>query len=184
MTKACNDQAVRGLEPDDPPSNVTPRKSRSGKWRAAALLAVHVAIAIHIAHWWKSGSTLTPLEPSESMEFSKRGLVNAGAIFFALTIMSTAIFGRFFCGWACHLVALQGMGLIQQMFMNPDSAHILEIMPSDRLQSEYYWQGWTLGVRYYDVITGSGMRSDGKYRVDPARVEQAVEQMLALPATC
>ncbi len=107
MTKACNDQAVRGLEPDDPPSNVTPRKSRSGKWRAAALLAVHVAIAIHIAHWWKSGSTLTPLEPSESMEFSKRGLVNAGAIFFALTIMSTAIFGRFFCGWACHLVALQ-----------------------------------------------------------------------------
>ncbi len=107
MSKACNDQAVRGLEPDDPASNVTPRKSRSGKWRALVLLAVHVAVAIHIAHWWNTGSTLTPLEPSESMEFSKRGLINAGAIFFALTILSTAIFGRFFCGWACHLVALQ-----------------------------------------------------------------------------
>jgi capsular polysaccharide biosynthesis protein len=80
---------------------------------------------------------------------------------------------------ASHLVALQGMGLIQQMFMDPDAAHILEIMPSNRLQSEYYWQGWTLGVRYYDVITGSGMGSDGKYRVDPARVGQALDQMLA-----
>ena len=75
------------------------------------------------------------------------------------------------------------MGLIQQIFMDPGSAHILEIMLSDRLQSEYYWQGWTLGVRYYDLITGSGMGSDGKYWVDPARVEQAVEQMLAHPAS-
>lgn len=84
---------------------------------------------------------------------------------------------------ASHLIALQGMGLIQQMFMEPGGAHILEIMPSDRLQSEYYWQGWALGVRYYDVITGSGIGSDGKYRVDSAQVEQAVEQMIAHPDT-
>lgn len=71
------------------------------------LLLVHVAIGLHVVHWWKSGSTLTPLEPSESMEFSKGGVVNAGAIFFASMILSTAIFGRFFCGWACHLVAVQ-----------------------------------------------------------------------------
>ncbi len=50
---------------------------------------------------------MTPLEPSEAMEFSKHGLVNAGLIFFVLAITSTLVFGRFFCGWGCHVVALQ-----------------------------------------------------------------------------
>lgn len=72
-----------------------------------ALIALHVVIAIHIAHWSSSGSTLSPLEPSESMEFSKHGIVNAGLVLFALSIASTLILGRWFCGWACHVVALQ-----------------------------------------------------------------------------
>lgn len=83
------------------------RRSKAGPWRAAVLIAVHVVIAAHIAHWWSSGTTLSPVEPSESMEFSKHGIVNAGLIFFALTILSTLAFGRWFCGWACHVVALQ-----------------------------------------------------------------------------
>ncbi|MEO6711351.1 MAG: tetratricopeptide repeat protein [Planctomycetota bacterium] len=107
MSKDCGTKSARALEPDDPKSAVEPRRSRVGPWRAAVLLLVHVAIALHIAHWWSKGSTMSPLEPSESMEFSKRGLINAGAIFFALTIVSTLLFGRFFCGWACHIVALQ-----------------------------------------------------------------------------
>ncbi|MEM9412849.1 MAG: 4Fe-4S binding protein [Planctomycetota bacterium] len=37
------------------------------------------------------------------------GHLNAGTIFFAAAILSTVIFGRFFCGWACHIVALQDM---------------------------------------------------------------------------
>lgn len=52
---------------------------------------------------------MTPLEPSEAIYFSRNGIINAGLIFFALMIISTAIFGRFFCGWACHLVALQDL---------------------------------------------------------------------------
>ena len=107
VPKTCGERTASATEPDDPKSGVVPRKSRAGRWRATVLLAVHVAIALHIAHWWNSGSTMTPLEPSESMEFSKHGVINAGLIFFALAILSTAIFGRFFCGWACHLVALQ-----------------------------------------------------------------------------
>ena len=66
-----------------------------------------VAIALHVAHWAATGSTLTPLEPSESIELTAKGVLNAGAIFFGLAILSTALFGRFFCGWACHLVAIQ-----------------------------------------------------------------------------
>ncbi|GJM26415.1 MAG: hypothetical protein DHS20C16_28300 [Phycisphaerae bacterium] len=38
-----------------------------------------------------------------------RSLVNAGFIFFAFTILATLVFGRFFCGWGCHIVALQDM---------------------------------------------------------------------------
>jgi tetratricopeptide (TPR) repeat protein len=33
--------------------------------------------------------------------------VNAGFVFFALALLGTLIFGRFICGWGCHLVALQ-----------------------------------------------------------------------------
>ncbi|HUR27971.1 MAG TPA: 4Fe-4S binding protein, partial [Planctomycetota bacterium] len=107
MANACGTEAARGTEPDDPSSGVRPRNSRSGRWRALVLLLVQAAIALHVAHWYSKGTTLSPLEPSESMAFSKSGVVNAGAIFFALTILSTLVFGRFFCGWACHVVALQ-----------------------------------------------------------------------------
>lgn len=71
------------------------------------LIAVQVAIGLHALHWWRSGTTISPIEPSESMEFTKHGIVNAGLVFFALAIGSTLVFGRWFCGWGCHLVALQ-----------------------------------------------------------------------------
>jgi tetratricopeptide (TPR) repeat protein/ferredoxin len=35
------------------------------------------------------------------------GFVNCGFIFFAIALAGTAVFGRFFCGWGCHIVALQ-----------------------------------------------------------------------------
>ncbi|MCA9312072.1 MAG: 4Fe-4S binding protein, partial [Phycisphaerales bacterium] len=83
--------------------------SRMGRRRAAVLIAVHLLILAHIIHWLATGRTLSPVEPSESMETIETGLVNAGAIFFLLAILSTLIFGRFFCGWGCHIVALQDL---------------------------------------------------------------------------
>lgn len=71
--------------------------------------AVHVVIGLHIAHWLTSGTTVTPVEPSEAMAFSRDSIINAGLIFFAAMIGLTAVFGRFFCGWGCHLVALQDL---------------------------------------------------------------------------
>jgi NAD-dependent dihydropyrimidine dehydrogenase PreA subunit len=83
------------------------RPSKVGKWRALSLLLVHVLVALHVWYFVSRGKTISPLEPSEAMQFSKEGLVNAGLIFFALTIVSTLVLGRWFCGWACHIVALQ-----------------------------------------------------------------------------
>jgi NAD-dependent dihydropyrimidine dehydrogenase PreA subunit/tetratricopeptide (TPR) repeat protein len=55
------------------------------------------------------GLTLSPVEPSETMYTFELGEVNAGAIMFLLAMASVLVFGRFFCGWACHVVALQDL---------------------------------------------------------------------------
>ncbi|RMG10361.1 MAG: 4Fe-4S binding protein [Planctomycetota bacterium] len=84
-----------------------PRRARAGRWRALTLLGVHLAFAAHLAHWAWAGETLSPLEPSEAIAFARAGWVNAGLLFFAATLLGTALFGRWFCGWGCHVVALQ-----------------------------------------------------------------------------
>ena len=92
------------------------RPSKNGRRRAIVLAAVQGLIIAHITLWllsqkfgWFGGATLTPIEPSESMEFSKSGVVNAGLIFFSIALLSTLILGRWFCGWGCHVVMLQDL---------------------------------------------------------------------------
>ncbi len=83
------------------------RKSRNGPRRAAVLVIVQLLLLAHVLHWIVTGRTVTPVEPSESMEFVKHGVINAGLIFFALALLATLILGRWFCGWGCHVVMLQ-----------------------------------------------------------------------------
>jgi polyferredoxin len=78
-----------------------------GRWRALVLILVHLAIAARIAHWKLTGSAITPLEPSEAGLAASEGLLTAGFFFFLLLILSTLVLGRWFCGWGCHVVALQ-----------------------------------------------------------------------------
>ena len=83
--------------------------SRMGKWRAVVLITVHLLIVAHIVQWLITGSTVSPVEPSESMKTLEMGDINAGFIFFVLAILATLVFGRYFCGWGCHVVALQDL---------------------------------------------------------------------------
>lgn len=90
------------------------RNNRMSRRRAVVLIVIQLAIIAHVVIWalsrkygWFGGATITPIEPSESMEFSKYGIVNAGLIFFVLALLSTMILGRWFCGWGCHVVMLQ-----------------------------------------------------------------------------
>jgi polyferredoxin/Tfp pilus assembly protein PilF len=85
------------------------RPSRTGKWRALVLLAVHLLIVAHVTHFIVARRTLSPVEPSEAMYTLELGQVNAGFLFFVLALLSTLVFGRFLCGWGCHLVALQDL---------------------------------------------------------------------------
>ena len=83
------------------------RKSKTSRWRAAVLILVNLLMVAHIIQWRIVGRTVSPIEPSETMYTLQYGAINAGMIFFALAILATLIFGRFVCGWGCHILALQ-----------------------------------------------------------------------------
>lgn len=83
------------------------RESKNSRWRAGALIALQLLMIAHIIQWRITGTTVSPIEPSESMYTLQNGAINAGVIFFSLAILATLIFGRFVCGWGCHIVALQ-----------------------------------------------------------------------------
>ncbi|QQS40429.1 MAG: tetratricopeptide repeat protein [Acidobacteriota bacterium] len=85
------------------------RKSRTARWRAAALITLNLLMIAHIIQWQITGSTVSPIEPSEAMFTIQNGALNAGFIFFTLAILATLVFGRFVCGWGCHIVALQDL---------------------------------------------------------------------------
>ncbi|MCZ6835743.1 MAG: 4Fe-4S binding protein, partial [Planctomycetota bacterium] len=93
----------------EPVASGTIRKSHNAPRRALVLGIIQVLIILHVLQWWWTGRTISPIEPSEAMEFSKRGLINAGVVFFVLTLLATLALGRWFCGWGCHLVMLQDL---------------------------------------------------------------------------
>jgi polyferredoxin len=80
----------------------------------------------HVIQWRLMGQTISPIEPSEAMHTLQRGAVNAGFIFFSLAILATLIFGRFVCGWGCHIVALQDFcaWLLKKMGLTPKAVSL------------------------------------------------------------
>lgn len=83
------------------------RPSKTSRWRATALIALTLLMIAHVIQWRIMGTTVSPIEPSETMYTLQEGAINAGFIFFTLAILATLIFGRYVCGWGCHIVALQ-----------------------------------------------------------------------------
>jgi len=86
-----------------------PRPRRYARWRVATLIGIHLLAAAHIAHWRIAGKTLAPLELNEVMYTLELGIVTAGFVLMALIVLSVTIFGRFFCSWGCHILALQDL---------------------------------------------------------------------------
>ena len=75
----------------------------------------------HVIQWRVVGKTVSPIEPSETMYTLQKGFINAGFIFFSLAILATLIFGRYICGWGCHILALQDFcgWLLKKMGLHP-----------------------------------------------------------------
>src|SRR5688572_10154084 len=95
--------------------------SNTARWRAVSLIVRYLLMIAHFVQWRIMGSTVSPIEPSESMYTLQNGAINAGFIFFTLAILATLIFGRFVCGWGCHIVALQDFcgWLLKKMGLTP-----------------------------------------------------------------
>ena len=158
MKRGCTSRkpADRGiinpaLIPASAPLQLNPiAKSKTARWRGAALLALNLFMIAHIIQWRLMGKTVSPIEPSETMHTLQRGAVNAGFIFFTLAILATLIFGRFVCGWGCHILALQDFcgWLLKKMGVTPKPfrSRLLIYVP---LIAALYMFVWPTAFRFF-----------------------------------
>ena len=79
------------------------------KWRMFSLIGIHILFLTHFIHWKLAGRTLAPLELNEVLYTIHQGILTAGFILMAVVMIGTLIFGRFFCSWGCHILALQDL---------------------------------------------------------------------------
>lgn len=102
-------------------AHTSSRPARYGRWRAATLTIVYLLMAAHVLHWKLSGKTLAPLELNEVMYTLELGIVTAGFLFMLFAVLATMIFGRFFCSWGCHILALEDLSawILQKLRIRP-----------------------------------------------------------------
>ncbi len=129
--------------------------SKNAQWRAISLVVLYLLMIAHIVQWRIMGTTVSPIEPSESMYTLQNGAINAGFIFFILAIVATMIFGRFVCGWGCHIVALQDFcgWLLKKMGLTPKPfrSRLLVFVP---LIVALYMFVWPTASRLFAKPTG------------------------------
>ena len=76
------------------------------KLRIASLIGIHILILAHIYIF--GDKVIGSLDFQEFFHaFLKSGIINSGVVLVFLAFLTTMIFGRFFCGWACHFGAVQ-----------------------------------------------------------------------------
>src|SRR5881392_4088281 len=126
------------------------RKSKTSRWRAVTLIVLNLLMIAHFVQWWIMGKTVSPIEPSETMYTLQRGAINAGVIFFSLAILATLIFGRFVCGWGCHILALQDFcaWLLKKIGLTPKPfrSRLLVYVP---LIGALYMFVWPTAYRFF-----------------------------------
>ena len=79
------------------------KRFRFQGWRILALIGVHLYILVHFLVWYIFdiklwGKTAMMGVPSLLVEH-----LNAAAIMIIIILASIPLYGRAFCGWACHL---------------------------------------------------------------------------------
>lgn len=157
MKSGCVDRKLKnqGLAPSPGTENFASqptgmRKSKNSRWRALSLILLNLFMIAHFIQWRMTGRTVSPIEPSETMHTLQKGFINAGFIFFTLAILATLIFGRFVCGWGCHILALQDLcgWLLKKMGITPKPfrSRILVYVP---LIAALYMFVWPTAYRFF-----------------------------------
>jgi len=131
----------RSLPVEQPQPTRRPR--HYARWRAATLATVYLLFGLHIAHWKIAGKTLAPLELNEVMYTLELGIVTAGFLFMAAALLSAAIFGRFFCSWGCHILALEDLcaWLLRKLRIRPKPirSRVLLLVPPAAMFYMFLW---------------------------------------------
>ncbi|MCK6486231.1 MAG: tetratricopeptide repeat protein [Phycisphaerae bacterium] len=119
------------------------RTNPYARWRAGTLCLVYLLMTIHVLHWRLAGRTLAPLELNEVMYTLELGIVTAGFLFMTLAVVATAIFGRFFCSWGCHILALEDLcaWLLEKMRIRPKPvrSRVLMLVPLVAMLYMFVW---------------------------------------------
>ncbi len=181
VSQRCGSGAQAVSLPVLPSQEPKIKRSKNSKRRAIILIAVQLLIFAHIALWllsrefgWFGGKTLTPVEPSESMQSIELGAINAGAIFFAIILLSTLIFGRFFCGWACHIVMLQDCcaWIMKKCGVRPKPfrSRILIWVPLVLALYMFVWPTFKR-LAVFPILEGAGAESLASFFMPVARFE-------------
>ena len=102
------------------------------KLRIASLIGIHLLILAHIYIF--GDRIIGSLDFQEFFHaFIKYGIINAGVLMVILAFITTLIFGRFFCGWACHFGAVQEFSwwLLKKMGITPKTLNssLVTILP-------------------------------------------------------
>ena len=134
------------------------KHSKTSRWRAVSLTLLTVLMIAHYIQWRITGTTVSPIEPSETMFTLQNGFINAGFIFFTLAILATLILGRFVCGWGCHIVALQDFcaWLLNKFGLKPRPFHsrLLVFVP---LIAALYMFVWPTALRLFTVVSNQSL---------------------------
>ena len=73
------------------------------KWRISSLIAVHIYIFFHFLFWYTFDMKIWGKTAMMGVPSLLAFHINAAAIMVIFIILSVLIYGRSFCGWACHL---------------------------------------------------------------------------------
>ncbi len=102
------------------------------KYRVLSFVLIHVLIFLHVAGVGQEH--IGSIDFQEFFHaFLKIGTINAGVIMVFLALFSTLLFGRFFCGWACHFGAVQELSwvILQKLKITPKTVNsrLVTILP-------------------------------------------------------
>ncbi|MCF8256814.1 MAG: tetratricopeptide repeat protein [Flavobacteriales bacterium] len=113
------------------------------KWRVFSLIGIHLLFVTHFVHWKLAGRTLAPLELNEVLYTVHQGIVTGGFILMAVVMLATLVFGRFFCSWGCHILALQDLSawILNKLGIRPRPlrSRTLAIIPFILLFYMFVW---------------------------------------------
>ena len=85
------------------PAPGTQAPTKRHTYRMMALASVHAYIAFHLISWHVFGIELWGKTAMMGVPSLAKGTINAASIMVLLILGSILIWGRGFCGWACHM---------------------------------------------------------------------------------